>query len=100
MRIKYIGPDMVALEQNKIYEVLDIKHGTYKIKTELDEEYYVPREFFEIIDNKTEKPIQSTLIPSICPKCKTGKLESQCDGRVYICNNPSCKAGMWLLFEE
>lgn len=43
---------MVALEQNKIYEVLDIKHGTYKIMTELDEEYYFPKRFFEIIQDK------------------------------------------------
>lgn len=40
--------------------------------------------------------IKPVFVPDICPKCKRGKLESQCDGRVYICNNPSCRAGMWL----
>ena len=51
MKIKYIGPEMVALQQNKIYEVLDIKHGTYKVMTELDEEYYVPINYFEVIES-------------------------------------------------
>ena len=39
---------MVALEQNKVYEVLDIKHETYKVMTELDEEYYIPKKYFMI----------------------------------------------------
>lgn len=49
-------------------------------------------------DKKSD--IQPDLVPYICPKCKTGKLKSQCDGRVYICNNPNCKAGMWLKIKE
>lgn len=44
--------------------------------------------------------INPSFVPAICPKCKKGKLESQCDGRVYICNNPNCKAGMWLKFKD
>ena len=48
VRVKYIGPEMVALEQNKVYEVLDIKHETYKVMTELDEEYYIPTKYFVI----------------------------------------------------
>lgn len=49
MKVRYIGKDLVALKKGKIYEVLDIKHGTYKVMTELDETYYIPAECFEII---------------------------------------------------
>ncbi len=52
LKVKYIGPDLVALEKNKIYEVLDIKYGTYMIMTELDETYYFPENYFEIIEKK------------------------------------------------
>lgn len=31
--------------------------------------------------------------PTICPKCKIGKMESICGGRIHRCNNPSC--GNW-----
>ena len=47
MKAKYIGPKTVALKQNKEYEVLDIKHGTYKVMTELEETYYIPKKLFE-----------------------------------------------------
>ncbi|MBR4514600.1 MAG: hypothetical protein IKO61_06920 [Lachnospiraceae bacterium] len=57
MNVKYIGPDLVALKQNKIYEVLDIKHGTFKVMTELDETYYVPGKFFEKVE---EEPYDTT----------------------------------------
>ena len=51
MKIKYIGPKMVALEKNKTYEVLDEKHGTFKVMSELDETYYFPKKYFEIVEN-------------------------------------------------
>lgn len=50
MKAKYIGPDMVAMKKDKIYEVLDIKHGTYQVMTELDETYYIPEKMFEIVE--------------------------------------------------
>jgi hypothetical protein len=50
MKVKYIGPDMVTLKKDKIYEVLDIKHGTYQILTEVDETYYVPKRYFEVVE--------------------------------------------------
>lgn len=50
MKVKYIGPDLVTLKKNKIYEVLDIKHGTYKVMTEVDETYYIPKGCFEIVE--------------------------------------------------
>ena len=47
-----------------------------------------------------KKDNRPSFIPYTCPKCKTGKWESQCDGRVYICSNPNCKVGMWVTFKE
>ena len=49
MKAKYIGPDLVALKKDKIYDVLDIKHGSYQIMTELNETYYIPQKLFEIL---------------------------------------------------
>lgn len=48
MKVKYIGPDLVTVKKGKVYDVLDEKHGTYQIMTELDETYYVPKKFFEV----------------------------------------------------
>ena len=50
MKVRYIGSEIVALKKDKIYEVLDIKHETYQVMTELDEEYYIPQNMFEIVD--------------------------------------------------
>lgn len=50
------------------------------------------------VENKSK--IQPGNVPTICPKCNEGKLESQCGGRVYICSNPKCKAGMWVKLKE
>ena len=58
MKAKYIGPDLVALKPNKIYEVFDIKHGTYQIMTEIDETYYIPRRFFEIVEDEDHRDNQ------------------------------------------
>ena len=50
MRVKYIGPEMVSLKKNKIYDVLDSKHGHYKIMTEVEETYYIPQNLFEVVE--------------------------------------------------
>ncbi len=51
MKIKYIGSvDYVAIDRNKIYEVISIEKGWYRIMTELDEDYLFPPEAFEIIE--------------------------------------------------
>lgn len=49
MKVKYIGPDLVALEKNKEYDVISVEKGWYRIMTELDEDYLFPPEVFEII---------------------------------------------------
>lgn len=50
MKVKYIGKDLVTLKKNKVYDVLDIKHGTYKILTEVNETYYIPKKCFETVE--------------------------------------------------
>lgn len=51
MKAKYIGKhDTVALDKNKIYDVLSVEKGWLRIMTELDESYLFPPEQFEIIE--------------------------------------------------
>lgn len=50
MKVKYIGKvDTLALEKNKIYDVLSIEKGWYRIMTELDEDYLFPPDQFEVV---------------------------------------------------
>ena len=49
-RVKYIGAEMVTLEKNKIYDVMSIEGGLYRIMSELGEDYLFPPEIFEIVE--------------------------------------------------
>ena len=55
MKVKYIGKDLVAIQHGKIYEVISIEKGWYRIMTEIDEDYLFPPECFEIIISKKEE---------------------------------------------
>jgi len=48
-KVKYIGPDMVAYENGKIYTVesYDEKLDMYEIMSELDETYFLPKDVLE-----------------------------------------------------
>lgn len=51
MKVKYIGKkDTVAFERERVYEVLDVEKGWFRIMTELDEDYLFPPEQFEVIE--------------------------------------------------
>ena len=51
MRVRYIGSvDTVAIDRNKIYAVMSVERGWYRIMTELDEDYLFPPELFEVVD--------------------------------------------------
>lgn len=51
MKVKYIGRvDTIALEKDKIYNVISVEKGWYRIMTELEEDYLFPPEQFEIIE--------------------------------------------------
>ena len=44
LKVKYIGKtETVALDRDKIYEVISIEKGWFRIQTELDEDYLFPR---------------------------------------------------------
>lgn len=52
-RAKYIGglnTEIDALIVNKIYDVISVEKGWYRIVCELDEDYLFPPEMFEIVE--------------------------------------------------
>lgn len=51
MKIKYIGKlDDVDLTENKIYKVLSIEKGWYRIIDDSDDDYLYPPNLFEIVE--------------------------------------------------
>ena len=51
MKVKYIGTkDTVAFEKGKIYDVISVERGWYRIKGELEEDYLFPPKAFEIVE--------------------------------------------------
>lgn len=52
MKVRYIGDKYAgtAFEKDKIYDVISIEKGWYRIMTELDEDYLFPPECFEVIE--------------------------------------------------
>ena len=52
MKVRYIGDwDTLALVYGKVYEVISVEHGWYRIMTELDEDYLFPPKLFEIVED-------------------------------------------------
>ena len=49
MKVKYIGKDLVALKQGKVYSVISVEKGWYRIMTEIGEDYLFPPDAFEIV---------------------------------------------------
>lgn len=59
MKKKYIGiTDALSLINGKIYEVLDVSHGWYRIIDECGEDYLYPPEFF--VDEDKDVYVNST----------------------------------------
>lgn len=53
MKVKYLGAlDTPALEKDKIYEVLSIERGWYRIMTLFDEDYLFRPELFEVMEKE------------------------------------------------
>ncbi|WP_444243759.1 hypothetical protein [Eubacterium sp.] len=50
MKVKYIGVDIVALDKDKIYDVMSIEKGWYRIMTEIDDDYLFPPKVFEVVE--------------------------------------------------
>lgn len=51
IKVKYVGEETLAFEYDKIYEVMAVENGWYRIMTELDEDYIFPPECFEIVNS-------------------------------------------------
>ena len=49
MKVKYIGKDLVALKRGKVYNVISVEKGWYRIMTEIGEDYLFPPNAFEIV---------------------------------------------------
>ena len=50
-KVKYLGGlNTVALDNGKIYDIISIEKGWYRIMTELDEDYLFPPDLFEIVE--------------------------------------------------
>lgn len=51
MKVKFIGEDdPLALLNNKIYNVISVEKGWYRIVDETEEDYLYPPEAFEIVE--------------------------------------------------
>ena len=52
MKVRYIGErETPALDRDKVYDVLSVEKGWYRIFTEIDDDYLFPPEFFEIVED-------------------------------------------------
>lgn len=50
MKVKYLGKtEFLVLTNGKIYEVLSIERGFYRIADDSGEDYLYPKHYFEVI---------------------------------------------------
>lgn len=54
MKVKYTGTELLgtAFEREKVYNVLSVEKGWFRVMTELHEDYLFPPECFEVLDAK------------------------------------------------
>ena len=57
MKVKYIGEREVDIIPVKIYEVLSIEHGWYRIVDESGEDYLYGPSKFEIVESNPPAPV-------------------------------------------
>lgn len=51
MKVRFIGKrNDLVFKPDKVYEVISIERGWYRIMTELEEDYIFPPESFEIVE--------------------------------------------------
>jgi len=56
LKVKYLGSiDTVALTKGKIYNVISIERGWFRIMTELDDDYLFPPELFEVVTDEKQR---------------------------------------------
>ena len=67
LKIKYIGEKMISIPNsyqiffdvipNKIYEVLSVERGFYRIVDESGEDYLYPPENFEVVEENVRQAV-------------------------------------------
>ena len=88
MKVKYIGKkDTVALDRNKVYEVIYVEKDWYRIMTELDDDYLFPPEQFEIVGMAHGEMGQAVGISSnyTDDECKKLLHENKAFRRGFVC---------------
>lgn len=53
LKVKYIGRETVAIDYDKIYEVISIEEGWYRIMTKIGD-YLFPPECFKIVEGENK----------------------------------------------
>lgn len=52
MKVRYLGKtEFLVLTHNKVYDVLAIEKGWYRIKDDSGDDYIYPPNYFEIVEN-------------------------------------------------
>lgn len=50
MKVKYIGNPSVSLTKDKVYDVIGVESGWYRIVDNTDEDYLYPPDLFEVVE--------------------------------------------------
>ena len=50
MRVKYLGETSVSLTKNKIYDVLSVENGEYRIVDDTEDDYLFSAGNFEVVE--------------------------------------------------
>ena len=51
MKVKYLGKsEFLVLTNNKIYDVISVEKGWYRIVDDSGEDYLYPQKYFEIVE--------------------------------------------------
>ena len=57
MKVRYVRERKMDIIPDKIYEVLSIERGWYRIIDESEEDYLYPPENFEVVDKNPPAPV-------------------------------------------
>ena len=62
MKAKYVGNiNTIALKKGKVYDVMSVEKGWFRIMTELDDDYLFPPEQFEIIEDDEGRTLRRVI---------------------------------------
>ena len=105
MKVKYKGPKTIAYDADKVYDIISVEKGWYRLMSEMDESYLLPPKMVEIIDweestseefTKEEKCVLSEKANNpekevLCPHCKQELIFDEFPGGYTIkCTSENC----------